>query len=256
MEFMFTDENGIMSYQSDESKKFKPIKRRRLSEVAIEQIRDFILSNGMKAGDKLPSENEMVVQLGVSRVSVREAIRMLEISGILEVRHGRGVFVKELTGDIFVPLGQWVSMKKQTLQQHFETRLILEPGIAALAANYASAEDIRLLNENISLQRKIDDDDIVATVRLDIEFHCLLARVTRNKDLAMVMNAIARHSFDGWKAALRTTGRNADAVEEHLKIVDALVHKDPVKAQKAMRNHLKMSVKGLEKQGYQNRHSD
>jgi GntR family transcriptional regulator, transcriptional repressor for pyruvate dehydrogenase complex len=145
MEFMFTDENGIMSYQGDESKKFKPIKRRRLSEVAIEQIRDFILSNGMKAGDKLPSENEMVVQLGVSRVSVREAIRMLEISGILEVRHGRGVFVKELTGDIFVPLGQWVSMKKQTLQQHFETRLILEPGIAALAANYASAEDIRLL---------------------------------------------------------------------------------------------------------------
>jgi GntR family transcriptional regulator, transcriptional repressor for pyruvate dehydrogenase complex len=253
---MFTDKKNSISYQGNESIKFKPIKRRRLSEIAVEQIRDFILSNGMKAGDKLPSENEMVIQLGVSRVSVREAIRILEISGILEVRHGRGVFVKELTGDIFVPLGQWVSMKKQTLQQHFETRLILEPGIAALAANYASAEDIRLLNENISLQRKIDDDDIVATVRLDIEFHCLLARVTRNKDLAMVMNAIARHSFDGWKAALRTTGRNADAVEEHLKIVDALVHKDPVKAQKAMRNHLKMSVKGLEKQGYQNRHSD
>jgi GntR family transcriptional regulator, transcriptional repressor for pyruvate dehydrogenase complex len=142
---MFTDKKNSISYQGNESIKFKPIKRRRLSEIAVEQIRDFILSNGMKAGDKLPSENEMVIQLGVSRVSVREAIRILEISGILEVRHGRGVFVKELTGDIFVPLGQWVSMKKQTLQQHFETRLILEPGIAALAANYASAEDIRLL---------------------------------------------------------------------------------------------------------------
>ena len=253
---MFKDKKDSISYQGHESIKFTPIKRRRLSEVAVEQIRDFILSNGMKAGDKLPSENEMVVQLGVSRVSVREAIRMLEISGILEVRHGRGVFVKELTGDIFVPLGQWVSMKKQTLQQHFETRLILEPGIAALAANYASAEDIRLLNENISLQKKLADGDLVATVRLDIEFHCLLARVTRNKDLAMVMNAIARHSFDGWKATLRTTGRNIDAVEEHLKIVDALSHKDPAKARKAMKDHLKNSVKGLEKQGYESRQID
>lgn len=253
---MFIEEKDVTSYQAKGSMKFKPIKRRRLSEVAIEQIREFIVSNGMKAGDKLPSENEMVVQLGVSRVSVREAIRMLEISGILEVRHGRGVFVKELTGDIFVPLGQWVSMKKQTLQQHFETRLILEPGIAALAANYADADDIRLLNENVSLQRKVNEDDLVATIRLDIEFHCLIARSTRNKDLAMVMNAIARHSFDGWKAALRTKGRKADAVEEHLKIVNALSDKDPVRARKAMRDHLKMSVKGLEKQGYENRLKD
>ncbi len=197
----------------------------------------------------MPSENEMVVQLGMSRVSVREAIRMLEISGILEVRHGRGVFVKELTGDIFVPLGQWVSMKKQTLRQHFETRLIIEPGIAALAANYADAEDIRLLTENIALQRKVTDDDLIAAIRLDIEFHCLIARATRNKDLVMLMNAIARHSFDGWKAALRTKGRSANAVEEHATIVDALFHKDPVKARKAMQDHLEMSVKGLQEQG-------
>jgi GntR family transcriptional repressor for pyruvate dehydrogenase complex len=74
--------------------KLTSIKRKRLSEVAIEQIRESIISNKIKPGDKLPSESEMVAQLGVSRVSVREAIRILEISGIVEVRHGRGVFVK------------------------------------------------------------------------------------------------------------------------------------------------------------------
>ncbi len=230
-----------------------PIKRKRLSDVAIEQIRESILSSNMQPGDKLPSEHELVAQLGVSRVSVREAIRMLEISGILEVRPGRGVFVKELTGDMFVPLGQWVSEKKQTLQQHFETRLILEPEISALAASYANAEDIGLLNENVYFQKEVKDDDLVSIIRFDIEFHCLIAQATRNKDVVMVMNTIAKYSFEGWKAALRTLGRSRDAVEEHLKIIDALFRKDSDKARKAMRDHLEESVRRLERQGYEKR---
>jgi DNA-binding FadR family transcriptional regulator len=247
------ERKNLTPIKDAERMKFKPIRRKRLSEVATEQIREFILNNSMKAGDRLPSESEMVIQLGVSRVSVREAIRMLEISGILEVRHGRGVFVKELTGDIFVPLGQWLSMKQQTLQQHFETRLILEPEIAALAASHADAEDIGLLNENIYFQKEAREDDLVSTIRFDIEFHCLIARATKNKDVAMVMNTIAKYSFDGWKAALRTAGRNTNAVEEHLRIVDALFRKDPVKARTSMKNHLEESVRRLEKQGYENR---
>jgi GntR family transcriptional repressor for pyruvate dehydrogenase complex len=154
---------------------------------------------------------------------------------------------------VFVPLGQWVSQKKQTLQQHFETRLILEPEISALAANYANAGDIGLLHQNIYSQKEVKDDDLVAIIRFDIEFHCLVAQATRNKDVAMVMNTIAKYSFEGWKAALRTKGRNADAVVEHLRIVDALFRKDPEKARKAMRDHLEESVKRLEKQGYEKR---
>jgi GntR family transcriptional repressor for pyruvate dehydrogenase complex len=236
--------------------KFVPIQRKRLSESAIEQIREFIIANKMQPGDRLPSEKEMIAQLGVGRVSIREALRMLEITGIVEVRPGRGVFVKELTGDLFIPLGSWVSMHKQTLQQHFETRLILEPEIAALAANYAGADDIQRLNDAVLLQKDVEEGDLVGAIRFDIEFHCYVAEATRNKDVAMVMNTIAKYSFEGWKAALRTVGRNRDVVVEHAAIIDALVRKDPGRARSAMRDHLEESVRRLEKQGFENRGRD
>ena len=114
---------GIGRYMEE----LKPITRKRLSESAIESIKEYILINNLEAGAKLPSERQLSKSLNVGRAAIREALRMLEITGLVEVKPGKGIFIKALTGDLYVPLSTWVSKHKTTILKHFEARLILEP---------------------------------------------------------------------------------------------------------------------------------
>ncbi|MBE0584824.1 MAG: FadR family transcriptional regulator [Desulfofustis sp.] len=226
-----------------------PISRKRLSESAINQIKDFIIQNGLGPGAKLPSERELCKQLQISRASIREAIRILEIMGLVEVMPGKGIFVKDLTGDLFVPLPTWVSDYRDTIHKHFEARLILEPEIAALAARRATAADIEKIRQNIALQGSLPESEMAAIIQADIDFHCLIAEAAKNETLLMLLNSIARMSFHGWKAALRTKSRNTTAVQEHLDLVAKLVAHDEAGARTMMREHMLGSIQMLKDQG-------
>ena len=92
----------------------QPITKTRLSEAAIEQIKGLIVSENLEPGTKLPSERKLVEALGVGRSSIREALRILEIMGLVEVLPGKGAFVKALTGDLFIPLSDMVSDHKKS----------------------------------------------------------------------------------------------------------------------------------------------
>lgn len=227
-----------------------PISRKRLSESAINQIKDFIIQNGLGPGDKLPSERELCSSLQISRASLREGIRILEIMGLVEVLPGKGIYVKDLTGDLFVPLPTWVSDYRDTIHKHFEARLILEPEIAALAARRATIEDIDKIRQNIALQGSLTEKDMAAIIQTDIEFHCLIAETAKNETLLMLINSIARMSFHGWKAALRTESRNNTAVREHLELVEKLVAHDEDGARTMMREHMLGSIQMLKQQGF------
>jgi len=238
------------SVQGKKGKAVKPIKKTRLSEAAIEQIKGLIVRKDMQPGDKLPSERYLVEALNISRTSIREALRMLEIMGLVEVKPGKGVYVKELTGDLFFPLSSWLSTHRETLYHHFEARLVLEPAAAALAAKRAREEDIKALEKAMkTFEETLEEDDIVGFIRADIEFHRLIAEATNNKTIQLVMNAIARYSFEGWKASLRTEGRAQQTPGEHRKLLNAIIAGDDKGAQRAMRNHLKAAIKNLKKAG-------
>jgi GntR family transcriptional regulator, transcriptional repressor for pyruvate dehydrogenase complex len=228
----------------------KPINRSRLSEAAIDQIKDLIVSQQLEPGSKLPSERKLVEELQISRASVREALRILEIMGLVEVKPGKGAYVKGLTGDLFVPLPNWLSDHKETLHNHFEARLVLEPAAAGFAAIRATKHDIRKLGDSLSEFRgKLADKDVVGMISSDIHFHSQIGAATGNKTIKLLMDTITRFLFDGWKATLRVEGRPQKTVVEHGKILKAIIEKDEKKARSAMKRHLKNAVNNLKQAG-------
>jgi GntR family transcriptional repressor for pyruvate dehydrogenase complex len=228
----------------------KPITKSRLSEAAIEQIKELIVSRKKEPGSKLPSERELVDQLKISRASVREALRMLEIIGLVEVKPGKGTYVKGVNGDLFLPLNNWLSSHKETLHNHFEARLVLEPAAAGFAALRATQSDIRKLEEALAtFNEKLAEDDMVGLIIADIRFHSLIGAATGNKTIEILMDTITRFLFDGWKATLRVEGRPRKTVAEHNKILQAIIEKDEKKAKTSMENHLKNAINNLKKAG-------
>ncbi len=228
----------------------KPIVKSRLSEAAIEQIKELIVSQKLQPGSKLPSERVLVHELKISRASVREALRILEIMGLVEVSPGKGSYVKELTADLFVPLPTWLSTHKETLNNHFEARLVLEPAAAGFAALRASENDIWKLKRALTaFEEKVGEDDIVGLINLDIHFHGLIGAATGNKTIKLLMDTITRFLFDGWKATLRVKGRPRKTVTEHKKILRAIMEKDDQKAKLAMESHLKHAIQNLKDAG-------
>jgi DNA-binding FadR family transcriptional regulator len=234
----------------DDPVQLKPIVRSRLSEAAIEQIKDLIVGQKLQPGSKLPSERELVRDLRISRASVREALRILEIMGLVEVSPGKGSYVKELTGDLFIPLSTWLSTHKETLNNHFEARLVLEPAAAGFAALRASENDIWKLSRSLAaFKEKLGEDDIVGLINLDIQFHGLIGAATGNKTLKLLMDTITRFLFDGWKATLRVQGRPRKTVTEHEKILTAIMQGDEKQARLAMERHLRHAIQNLRDAG-------
>jgi len=227
----------------------EPIKKRRLSEYAIDEIRKFIANNNLEEGSKLPSERELVDKLQISKGSLREALRILEITGLVDVRPGKGIYVRNLTGDLVVPLDSWVTRNKEKIYKHFEARLILEPEIAALAARRITKEYINRIEKNILLQKSYPEAEVVSIISADIEFHRLVAEAAKNETISMLMNSLAKISFYGWKAALRVEGRNESAVQEHTQLLSFLAKRDEDGARTSMRKHMLHSIQLLKKQG-------
>ncbi len=224
----------------------QPITKTRLSEAAIEQIKQFIVNENLEPGSKLPSERTLVEALGVGRSSIREALRILEIMGIVEVLPGKGVFVKALTGDLFMPLSDVLNTQGESLFHHFEARMVLEPAAAALAAKRATDKDIERLYKNLdNFKQNLASQNLVGLIQSDIQFHRLVANATENRTIEILMNTITRHDFQGWKASLRTKDRPIKTVDEHKQVIEAIAAKDEKRAKKAMHAHLSAARKNL-----------
>jgi GntR family transcriptional repressor for pyruvate dehydrogenase complex len=228
----------------------RPITKSRLSDAATEQIKELILIHKLEPGRKLPSERELVSQLRISRASVREALRVLEIMGLIEVKPGKGAFVKGSQVDLLWPLSDWVSVHKETLQNHFEARSVLEPAAAGLAARRATASDIKALKGALKeFKDKLAQDDLIGMINADISFHGLISAATGNKTIKLLMDTITRFLFEGWKGTLRLEGRPQKTVMEHGKILEAIIDGNENKAKRAMDKHLKNARENLKEAG-------
>jgi GntR family transcriptional regulator, transcriptional repressor for pyruvate dehydrogenase complex len=218
----------------------EPVKHTRLREQAAEQIRTLIMEGQMRPGDRLPSERELGVKLAVSRASVREALRSLEITGLLEVRPGAGAFVQEMPVEpVLDPLSSKLISRKGLLEL-LEVRQILEPQIAALAAQRAQPADIEELQHILDdvarlLERNRYDD----AVRSIISFHRVVTRATGNRLLQRLMNAISGLLAESMRETLRIPGRPARSAEGHRQILAAITAHDAAAAESAMARHIK-----------------
>ncbi|MBI2369114.1 MAG: FadR family transcriptional regulator [Deltaproteobacteria bacterium] len=217
----------------------EPIKSKRIYESIVAQIKNLLAAGSLKPGDKLPTERELAQSFRVSRASVREALRALEFMGLVESRPGGGTYVKEATLDFLVEhLASMITLRRGSLLEVFEVRKILEPKIAALAAERITDEDLRQLEEILERERREIESGRTG-VDADTEFHFTLATAAQNRVILRLVDAIVDLLKETREESLQVKGRPQAAYENHLRILQAVKARDRRGAERARLDHLK-----------------
>ena len=222
----------------DSVTEFRAIRRNAVAGAAIDTIKQMIVRGELHAGQRLPPERELAVQLGVSRPSLREAIRALIALNILESRHGDGTFVSSLEPDLLSePIDFVLQVNDSALESLFEARRVLEAGVAALAAERASDLELARLDAFVKLGRtKLDDPD--AFVEHDVEFHEKIRRAARSPVLASLLASVSTLSLESRRRTARSPAVRARSLADHAAILKALKARDGEGARRAMVAHL------------------
>jgi GntR family transcriptional regulator, transcriptional repressor for pyruvate dehydrogenase complex len=214
-----------------------------LTQRVATELREAILSGKFLPGDKLPTEPVLVADFGVSRTVIRESIAALRADGLVDSRHGVGVFVREPSIEPPRGLPPRAISKISDMLEELELRNAVEMEAAALAAERRSPAQAAKLME------KMHDFDVLsqngeATSEADFEFHLAIARATNNDRFELFLRELGRHTIprENLKASLQDTGplpnRDASLSREHRRIAEAVSLRDPEAARAAMREHL------------------
>ena len=216
----------------------KAIKKTRLYEEVVGQLHQLIDDGKLKAGDRLPSERELAETFRVSRSSVREAIKTLENEGMVISRPGSGTFITAVNVEAIIPpLASLLSRGKDALVDLFEMRCLVEPSIAALAAERATPADILRLKEICTQQEQQINRDTSA-VDSDAAFHLTIGRATHNAALQRLVASIVEILKPIREKSLQTPGRAHKSLASHREILVAIERHDPELARQAMQRHI------------------
>ncbi len=224
---------------------FKPVgnSQTSISDRIVEQIKEMIFSGELKAGDKLPSENELCNMFGVSRTSIREGVKILSGLGFLSIRRGLGIFVEELdAGYLINQLGPIIVQKEDDLLDIVRVRKLLETHAAAWAAENASAKDIENMEKAIQKSVDLIQNDKANNTNLaetNLLFHMVLTKSTGSKVLCRIMESLLDLLSEARKITVQLPGRYKHSVEGHKRILEAIKDRDPSKAEEAMMAHLR-----------------
>ncbi len=199
----------------------------------------YIAANGLRGGDRLPSERELVEMTGVSRLPLREALCVLKGLGIVEARHGKGVFVKHLDlASMFSMLSPLLKTQADIDLRHlFEARLHVEGSIAELAAANRTDEDLTLLADSVE-QMGNAIGDRPTYIQRDMAFHQELARSTSNPIFHVFMASITDLLGELQLQYVDDVEVRRRAVAEHEDILAAVRRADGPAGKAAMQLHL------------------
>ena len=214
------------------------IKRRRLHEDIVQQFHSLIRQGRLKHGDRLPAERNLAEQFKVSRSSVREAIRSLELQGLVISKRGSGTFINTDNLDsVLALIAANLNANSDNLPDVFEMRHLLEPPIAALAAERATTEDVQQLREILEQQRRQIEAGETG-VESDTAFHFALASATHNSALIKVVSAVEDILQLSRGRSLQEPGRPQRSLASHWEILETIESRDSQNAQRAMEHHL------------------
>lgn len=217
----------------------RTIKKVRLSESVIAAIKDIIAEEDFKPGEKFYSEHQLTKELGVSRSSIREAVKILETIGQVNVIQGKGIFIADMQGQRFKAFSTWLKNNEQAIKDNFEVRLIIEPKAARYASQKATEEDIGKLEEAyLKFVRFAEENNTEEAIFCDGLFHRLIAGATQNSTLTVLMEAMTTKLPTGWISSLYTPGRLLKTISEHNDILTAVKNRDQSAAENAMTRHL------------------
>lgn len=221
----------------------KNIERKNVSDMVYEQFLDALRSGEWKAGDKIPSENELAGTLNVSRMSIRTALQRLSALGLIESHQGDGTFVCEFTGAQYANSLVPITLTGPSHMKYLmEFRKILDCEIAALAAGKADRQVVDALRENYRQHQSIADADCAAA--LDVEFHFLLAKATQNPLIVQVYTVFMKVFEENMCEIVRKMGV-AGAMEYHRQIIDAVEKGDAGAARTVMLEHIEDTIHAM-----------
>ena len=227
----------------DEQNFFSPVQAERISHLIEAQLKEAIIKHHYRAGDKLPSERELADMFGASRSSVREAIRSLERSGFVVVKKGvqGGAFVLQKGDSTLMVnhLRDMMRLRQVSLDEILQARLIIEPEVAAAAAEKATPRDIELLEEITRDQlRGFDSENPVMQFDRHPRFHRIIAEMTGNQVFIIIMQILLEiHAFrmNQFKLDEKTI---REITHQHDGIIEALKKKDKALAFEEMKKHV------------------
>ena len=229
-----------------------PNKTTKVYDQVIEQIKSKIKSGEIKKGDRLPSEREMAESIGVSRASVREAIRALEVVGLVESRQGAGNYIKtNFDNSLFEPLSVMFMLQESSVEEMYDLRETLELQCAKLCAKKIEDNELALLN--VIVDRMYISGSEEESLELDIKFHYLIAKASRNVLLINVLEVISQLMDEFIRKSrmqiLHEGNTKEGLLEIHENLLRALKCRDESKVYNAMKEHFNLIRKSY---GYDN----
>jgi GntR family transcriptional repressor for pyruvate dehydrogenase complex len=215
-----------------------PVKKTRIYEDIIRQFMRKIENGELSAGDRIPTERELVEQLGVSRASIREALRAMELIGLVESKVGGGTYIKSLTVDrAFTNLARVLTADNQYLLDMYEVRILLETYSVRQAARKRTEGHLAMLKSSLDVLKK-DMAQERGRVEADTLFHKTLAEAAGNAALISVLS-LCSELINSSIIVADAYVNALDIIYEHEAIYDAVEKKDEKTAARLMRAHIK-----------------
>lgn len=217
----------------------QPIRKKTVVELAIEKIHELIRDGNLRDGDRLPTERELSEALGISRVSLREAIRVLDMMGIIRVEHGSGMVLDSgrVADSVVKPLEFALLLHRGCMDELFEARKLIEVECAGLAAERATPAQVQEMNE---VFRRLEErrPDREAGISQEMQLHECLARAAGNTVLTRILVSIRGLLSDSRHRTTPASGVSPFTIELHRQLLRAVEERNREEARRIMRAHL------------------
>ena len=219
---------------------FEPVKNQRISDEILHQIRNAVMSGKFQVGDRLPNERALAEQFAASRTSVREALRGLEQTGVIYIKKGvnGGVFVADPDHRLVSrPFQTLLQLRKVTMDNIVEARLIFEPEAARLAAQRAEPEDLEEMRQVIEkMSGAVESGEPPSS--FDLKFHKLIARAARNPILEMLSESMLEVASQVITDLHPSIDVLKHVVDRHREVFEAVQKRDGELAFSVMSDHI------------------
>ncbi|MDP4089609.1 MAG: FadR/GntR family transcriptional regulator [Bacillota bacterium] len=221
---------------------FTPVKGTKIYEQVVEQIKKMIGDGTLKRGDKLPTERDLAEQLQVSRPSVREALRALEVIGLIESRQGAGNYIREsFEESLLEPLSMMFMLQESSPFEIIELREILELETVVLAAERITESELAVLRNLLEDMKECENEE--RNVQLDRKFHYTIARASRNLLILNVVQVISQlidSLIENARRKILSGESRAKLTVQHELIYKALSERDRDSAYEAIKDHFRL----------------
>lgn len=225
----------------------KTIKSEKVHTQVYDQLKKLLLDGHWQAGEKIPSEAELCKMAGVSRVSVRTALKSLIAQGFLVSRQGEGTFVVDVSVDmnmdLLVPI---IGLDKKSILEVLEFRKILEVGLMPLLFKNLSDEDLEYLEENVQALEQTSEDDLELITELDLAFHKKLCLISGNSLIIKVNRILSDLFRKSMKDVVLALGNQTGRIY-HRKIFEALRQKDEQETSALLKEHIENTIESIKK---------